>query len=601
MNAKKFFSALLFLTLLSLNLFASTANKDPLDRVISLNTGDFEEIKEVNGTKTFLLDVYLDIEPGYYVYADSFNFDLTLNVDSKITKREFPEALKRFDKYLKKETSIYNGENRFKLYLEIPNFEKIKKAPVKVKFSAAYQGCSYTTRYPLKTVPFEYNQNFDDESLVHKTKKDLTKLWEKGFILALLSTFLLGILGSLTPCVYPIIPIVVSVVSSRSVNKRWKSFVLSSLFALGIAIVYSIGGFLAAESGSIMGSFFQSDFAVLLVALVFLAMGLALIGLFELKLPLFISKRISGIQGEGYAGTFAMGIVTGLVAIPCIGPFAASLISLAAESANPMKGFLLLFSFSIGLSLLFLIVGTFSSLIANLPKPGSWMIILKKIMGLVLVGVALYYVYSMLPELLSLILIGIILFSATLLFRKMDPMGLKSIESFHQKISIVCLILGIVLFLSLPIFNYFIKSKEAADELPGQEKISWIYSKAEAFQKAKQLHKPIMIDFFATWCSPCKKLDKNAFRDKSIVDKSKEFITLRVDMSKSLFDISNDITKKYAVYGIPTILFLTPNGGILESHRIIGGIDAEPLLETMDKVMALQKKGNFPKSSSETL
>lgn len=206
---------------------------------------------------------------------------------------------------------------------------------------------------------------------------------------AIFIAFLAGILTSLTPCVYPIIPIIVSYVGAQSGGSKKKGFLISLLYVLGLALVYSILGLIAALSGSFFGEIQSSFWANFIVGNICLLFALSMFDLFSIQIP-FLS-RLQPKQGEGLWGAFFLGAVSGLVASPCTAPILGVILTFVATKQSIVYGAVLLFSFAIGMGLLLIVIGTFTGLLTALPKSGAWMVRIKKVFGFILLAIAEYF------------------------------------------------------------------------------------------------------------------------------------------------------------------------------------------------------------------
>jgi thiol:disulfide interchange protein len=224
-------------------------------------------------------------------------------------------------------------------------------------------------------------------------------LAEGSLVSLLLLVFLAGVLSSLTPCVYPLIPITISVFGARQADTRWQSFTLSLTYVSGIAITYAIMGLVAASVGSVFGAVLQSPLVLLGVALLFFLLGLSSLGVMDFRLPGNLQTRLSQTGGAGYAGALIMGLVAGIIAAPCVGPIVAGILLYVAQQQDLLLGSVLLMVFAFGMGMLFLALGTFSSLIHRLPRAGGWMEGIKAVFGVVFIGLALYYLRFVVPAL----------------------------------------------------------------------------------------------------------------------------------------------------------------------------------------------------------
>jgi len=416
----------------------------------------------------------------------------------------------------------------------------------------------------------------------------LSDVVQRSFFLVLLLAFVFGIVSSLTPCVYPLIPITVSIIGSQALGNKFRGFKLSIVFVFGLSIFYTVFGLIAARSGTIFGNLLQSKVNILIVVAILFAMGLSLLGLFEIKLPYFISKRLpKNTEQKGYIGIFLAGFITGIVAIPCIGPFAVSVLAFAALTTL-LKGFILLFSFSLGIGVLFIFVGTFSAILVNLPKPGNWMILLKKIFGLILLVVGFYYLKITVPVWLFLSVMGACFFLLSWVFKKQRDLT-TNLKNFHDSIRRISKIAGIIVATSLFLFLYlsplfYVENRTKANSL-----IPWLAAENLVLEQAKNKGKPIIIDFYADWCPGCKDYDKYTFTDEEVVRKMKEFIPLKVDLTSSTRENSR-IYKKYSVRGLPTIVFLDSLGNEIKSLRAVGYTRARNFVKLMDRALEIESK-----------
>ncbi len=214
---------------------------------------------------------------------------------------------------------------------------------------------------------------------------------EKGLLAALLLVFLAGLMSSLTPCVYPLIPITISIFGAKEATSRLQGFSLSLVYVLGIVITYTILGVAAASFGTVFGGAMQNPWILISISLLFLVLGASSAGAFDFRLPGNLQTTLSQKGGAGYAGAFVMGLVAGVIAAPCVGPIVAGILLYVAQQQDVVLGGLLLMTFAFGMGMLFLVLGTFSSLLTKIPKSGGWMESVKVVFGAVFIAMALYY------------------------------------------------------------------------------------------------------------------------------------------------------------------------------------------------------------------
>ena len=211
--------------------------------------------------------------------------------------------------------------------------------------------------------------------------------------------FVAGLLTSLTPCVYPMIPITVALVGQESIGaqkSRWRPLLLTLSYVFGVAIVYALLGVIAGMSGTIFGTISSNPWLYFLQANVLLLAGLFMLDVFTFTIPASTLAGATRVGGGGhYGGAFAMGSVSGLVAAPCGAPVMAAVLTWVTRTQSAVLGFIYLFVFSLGMCALLVVVGVSSGSAAGLPKAGAWMLRVKRIFGFIMLGVAEYYLIKM--------------------------------------------------------------------------------------------------------------------------------------------------------------------------------------------------------------
>jgi len=285
------------------------------------------------------------------------------------------------------------------------------------------------------------------------------ELANKSLLLFLL-VFFLGFLTSLTPCVYPVIPIVMGYIGTRSGKKKLKGFYLSIFFVLGLAFVYSILGVIAAMAGSMIGVTFQNPIVVIIIASIFIVMGLSLSGLFEIPVPSSISSKVQSGSGKSeIIASLIVGGVAGIIAAPCAGPVLVTLLSWISQTKDALLGFLLTFIFSLGMGILFLVVGTFSGVISSLPKGGKWMDYIKYFFAVILIIGGIYILTTITPAWLTLFLWGAALIVITIFIGVFKPAGENRLKGkIYRFVLLLVLLVGIFLLYKSLEVKYFMAS-----------------------------------------------------------------------------------------------------------------------------------------------
>ncbi|MEO6327260.1 MAG: cytochrome c biogenesis protein CcdA [Thermoanaerobaculia bacterium] len=378
----------------------------------------------------------------------------------------------------------------------------------------------------------------------------------KSLPLILGLVFLSGLALNLTPCVFPLIPITMSFFLKQSDGKVGKTLGFASLFVLGLCFTYTVLGVFAAITGSLFGSWLQEPVVLVVISAVVLAMALSMFGLFEIQAPHFITDRTGAKSGA--MGALSMGLFLGFVAAPCVGPFIVALLTYVGKKGSVPLGAGLFFTLALGLGFPYLVLGTASGSLRKLPRSGEWMIAVKRFFGFAMIGLAVYFLRPVLPERLYELGVALPLLVGGVYFLFFEKSG-RTLAWFRGlRIAFALLLLAGGTVFALP------ERKGAhASELAFTP-----YSDA-ALASAREAGKPVMIDFYADWCLPCKELDKHTFNDARVVDAGKDWVFLKADLTHDKDPAVSALRKKWAIAGVPTLLFLTPEGQE-RGERVVG-------------------------------
>lgn len=384
----------------------------------------------------------------------------------------------------------------------------------------------------------------------------------RGMLVTLLVIFVLGLALNLTPCVYPLIPITLAYFASQTEGKKSRVAGFAALYTLGLAVTYSALGVFSALSGKLFGGWLQHPGVLIFFALLMLVLASSMFGAFEIRVPQFIASRASA--RSGYAGAITMGLLAGIVAAPCVGPFIISLIAVVSQKGDPLLGFTLFFVLALGLGFPYFLLGLFST---SVPRSGPWMVQIKKAMGFILVALAFYFLRPLVGEeiyrwgiALSLIV------GAIFLFVKRDA---NRAGNTLRIASAILLLLGGVAF---------------AVPRPHGEGMTWEAYDAASLSRASMTGKPVVIDFYADWCIPCKELDEKTFSDPRVVAASQRFVRLKADLTRTGDPETQKLSSEFSIVGVPTIVFLDPQGNEVKSARLSGFENAEKFAKRLESV-----------------
>ncbi len=399
------------------------------------------------------------------------------------------------------------------------------------------------------------------------------KIIEKGLPYAIIAFFLFGLALNLTPCVYPVIPITVGYFGGQSGRNKGSSFVMALFYVLGIAIIFAVLGLISGLAGKQWGFLFQNPWFVIVITIIILAMAASMFGAFEITVPAWLTTSL-GKSREGTVGALVMGLTVGVVIAPCAAGIIIGLVGLVAKLGIVAKGTLLFFIMGLGLGLPYLILAVSSGLISELPKSGTWMVWIRKLFGVLLIGVALYFflpqakhIYDQQGFFFGLLAI----FGGLLLgFLDHDPNYKKGFNIFRGIFGVLMIMLGVLWV------NKAIHAKPSD--------LNWLHYQNETLTELTNESKPIFIDFYADWCAPCKEMDRTTFKDKRVVEIAKQITMVKVDCTAPDESIKN-LMNQFNVTGMPTLVFIDKNGKEVLEMREIGYLGADEFLEKTNRLL----------------
>jgi thiol:disulfide interchange protein DsbD len=545
------------------------------------------------------IELSYQIAPGYYMYRERFRFTAA-PADVRLGEARLPEGKRYRDDFFG-EVETYRGALRFVLPFEGAGGGAIA-------LSVVSQGCADVG---VCYVPYEHKAELQLASLVSgPTRGDaqaalfggfgsgadesIAALFGGGFWLVIASFFGFGLLLSFTPCVLPMVPILSGViVGSGHRVTRTKGLLLAAIYVFGMAMTYAVAGVAAGLSGAMLAAALQNPWVVGAFAAVFVALALAMLGVYDLQLPVALQSRFAAASGRMHgghaAGVFSMGVLSALIVGPCVAAPLAGALLYISQSRDVVLGGSALFAMALGMGVPLLAVGASAG--ALLPKAGPWMGTVKRFFGVLLLGVAIYLVSPFVPVSAQMFLWGALLIATAIFLRVIDPLpsDAHGFHRFAKGIGAVALLAGIAYMIGA-----FSGSRDllqplsglraaAAEGAPVETPFKRISNLAELDDRIRAAAgRTVMLDFYADWCVSCKEMERYTFSDERVRAKLREIELLQADVTANTAEHSA-LLKRFRLFGPPGIVFFDREGREIPGLRVVGFQPAERFAAVLDQ------------------
>lgn len=509
------------------------------------------------------LTINMDLGRGIYAYKDKLHIKII-----EPTKQDLNSVLEL------PRTQNYHDRDVFKKNFQIHiALDLIKKYAKSDDFSieVSWQGCSEDgiCYQPMSKI---FNSSTKDSSK-HKTIAD--SLSNKGVFWILASFFGFGLLLALTPCVFPMIPILSSIIVSQSHKQMSvkRGFFLSLIYVLAMSFSYAFAGVLAGLFGANIQAVFQNSYVIFAFSGVFVLLSLSMFGLYELTLPkslqTIVSKKSQNAQGRGILGIAIMGFLSALIVSPCVAaPLAGALIYIG-QSGDWLLGGLALFVMGLGMGMPLLLIGASAGKL--LPKPGLWMDRVKNIFGVLMLGIAIWMIQRVVSNEISMFLWAFLLISSAIYMGIFDN-AKSGWDKLLKSFAFIVLLYGVLLFAGSFIGGGSVLSPLKGIHTNNAPKIETnnfvdIKSLDELNKIISTSKKPIMVDFWASWCVSCKEMEET-FKTKEVASFMNDFLLVRADVTKNTAQ-DTELLKRFNLFGPPAIVFFK-NKKELRDFQIVG-------------------------------
>lgn len=551
-----------------------------------------------------------DVADGYYMYRDKFKFAIADNEAVKLGKVDIAPGKIKDDPYIGK-TEVY-----YHLAQAVIHLNRTSAAPATIDFSATYQGCADAGLcYPpqTKTVSLALPEASSITLSTSQTPVDDSSgqssfVKSDNLLLAILGAFGIGLLLTFTPCVLPMIPILSSIIVGQggAQSTKLSCGLLSLTYVMGTAVTYTAAGILAGWSGEQLQSYFQNAWAIGILSGILVLLALSMFGFYEIQMPSFIQSRLQEksqrARGGSYIGVFLMGIFSAAIVGACVSPLLITVLSAAIISHDPVLGGAMMFALAMGMGVILILIGVGAG--ALLPKAGSWMDTVKHVFGIMLIGVAIYLL-SILPEVPALLLWGVYLIITAVYLGATQtlPEGASGWRYLWKGIGTVLLIWGVLALLGGVMGNRVIMQPLGSPHMSiGRGSTSGPQAVVEdthtlfvhlentqqlddELAKAKAAGKPVMLDYFATWCTDCLRMERATFSDPRVQKIMREkFVTLQVDVTDPNNADTEAIKQRFGVFGPPAMLFFSKDGSRQQHLEFYGFKKPDEFIEILNKI-----------------
>jgi len=566
-------------------------------------------IPEVKLNTDMQIEATVKIADDIYLYVDKIGLVIKDETGISIKDIKSPTAVEHHDDMV---------------YLESPTFiVSLKKdatvSGVKtISFEISYQGCSeqglcyepLSKIYTLSVDSSKISASSDetktlnilnqDLKIVSAPKDDIKEdksqsdaiadtIKNESLIVILLTFLGFGLLLALTPCVFPMIPIISGVIISqgKDITTR-KALMLSIVYVLAMAVAYTIAGVLAGLFGANLQAALQTPWVIYSFSAVFVVLAFSMFGFYELKLPDSLVAKVSSSGNRGgYVGVAIMGFLSALIVGPCVAaPLAGALVYIG-QTGDAVLGGMALFAMSIGMGLPLIAVGVSAG--KFMPKPGMWMTMVSAVFGVMMLGVAIWMLERIVDESITMLLYAILGIGFAIYLGALEKGG----HIFKKSVSIVLFVYSMALLIGVLGGSHsmlkplgFLKPQAVTSIIANETKHTEFIkiTSIEELDKllAKNKGKKILLDFYADWCTSCKELEEVTFANSAVKTKMDEFVLIQADLTLNSAE-NKALSKKYGVFGPPAILFFNEQSELKKVKTIIGFIEADEFLTHLDK------------------
>ena len=592
--------------LLSANVTVAETSSNPLKNMFvdEVSEDDFlspDVAFQLNVTPTDAQTLRADfkVEPGYYLYKQRIQFKVQAPAGSEALA-ELPAGEMKNDPNFGQQ-EVYHHDFSAKVGVASTDNLVLK---------VTYQGCSEKGLcYAPQTKTFNFGAADNSPSAATSNSQPVSEqakvtesddsqasnLLKSGrWWLIILGFFGAGLLLAFTPCVFPMIPILSSMIIGKNAHvSRLHAFNLSLAYTLGMCLTYTLLGIAAGLSGQLLSNALQTPWALSFGAIVFVLLALSMFGFYELKLPSHLENSIfnlsSRIKGGQFFSDFLMGVLSALIISPCVAAPLAGALLYISKTHDVVLGGVALFSLSLGMGFPLLLIGASAGTL--LPHVGAWMNAVRQLFGVLMLGVAVWLISPIIPTNIQLALWASLLIVPAIFMHALDhlPADAKPIMRFWKGVAIMMLITGIALLIGAlsgaksplqPLSGVLANTNTPTQHSLNFKRVRSVAELDQAIQSAKGQY--VMFDFYADWCVSCKEYEQFVFTDPRVQDKLKQAVLLQADVTANNADDAA-LLKRFELFGPPGILFFDRSGNEAPP-KVVGYKDADAFLAILNTV-----------------
>jgi thioredoxin:protein disulfide reductase len=540
---------------------------------------------------------------GYYLYREKTMVQLIGTETVKLGSYTLPHGKPKEDEAFG-HVEIFYGE----VAVDIPLIRTSTSAQ-HISLKANYQGCAdrgvcyppmdktIELDLPIATTASLPGNQLPQAAPLSEQDQITQSLQQDSLWVTLVSFFGFGLLLSLTPCVFPMIPILSGIIVGKGHKLTTaRAFLLSLSYVFASAVTYTIFGVLAALFGSNLQAVFQQPWIIALFSAIFVLLSLSMFGFYNLELPDFIRAKLHNSSEKhrdgSMLGAAIMGALSSLIVGPCVAaPLAGALIYIG-QTGDVALGGSALFVMGMGMGVPLLIMGASAGKL--LPKAGTWLNATNVVFGVLMLGVAVWMLSRILPPEITMLLWALLLILPAIYLNAIDPLPEHSSgwRKLWKGIGITMLAYGLLVLIGFSIGNinplkplqgFGVTAAKANEEGIKFERIASLAELEDRIKQANANNQPVMLDFYADWCISCKEMEAYTFTDTNVKQTLAGFVLLQADVTKQS-DADKELMAKYNLIGPPAILFFNGNQQENKALRVIGYQDAKTFIKTLQQV-----------------